>query len=177
MKVLITDAAVLAAVRLSRIRSYLARHHWSPQSADTEVHVLFWSRSVGGGEPQEVVVPKSESYRDYPERIAELLADLTRYENRSQLFILRNLQVAPWWSRRGFWILAIVGSVALPIRLVLMMLQTRTDAGTWSYVFAGFYGIWISLVTSMNIALLYEAFRIRSQFAERKEPNRSSEIK
>ena len=108
MNAIITDAQALAKIRVVDVSRYLRRRGWTERSNIEDIEndeqrprFRFWAQESPGQESFEVLVPESAEYRDYAQRIADLLADLARYERRSQLTIVRRLD-----ARRRLWRMA-----------------------------------------------------------------------
>jgi hypothetical protein len=74
------------------------------------------------------MVPESPHYRDYPERIAEILSVLELREDRSQLFIIKDLGVTPLRRRVALWLIWI-----LPLLMLLFLLPRRENGHWWIY--------------------------------------------
>ncbi len=88
MKATIRDLETLNAVRPLELVSYLRANQW--QQAQRLEKGAFWTKEQGSSN-FEVLLPLDASLRDFPNRIAEVLAMLEQVENRSQLEILEDL--------------------------------------------------------------------------------------
>jgi hypothetical protein len=156
MNVIIRDADALSRIRLEAIAKYLRRAGWRRQEEAHSLHATAWVRQVEGHEPTELLVPDSEGYRDYAHRIAELLADLSRYERRSQLAIFR--AVSPRrWRDRWVWLVSLLAigtltniyavwndpTAGTPLQRVIVVLHETYMAVVLVYmIFSFFAGDW-----------------------------------
>ena len=87
IEVNIEDLAYSEALKIIEpqyIRSYLASHGWSDK-VSTSTYNIFRKES------EEVLLPNSNTYRDYVWRIEELIRDLAKMENRNRINILSEI--------------------------------------------------------------------------------------
>ena len=90
MKALVQDVDALRAVRPPDVAAYLRARGWAVAES---VGAFARYRHDGHGKKLAIEVPRGSDYRDFPLRMAEVLADLARIEDRSQLEILHDLIV------------------------------------------------------------------------------------
>ena len=87
---MLTDAEafsiVLKIIEPQHIRSYLVSHGWSNKFS-TSTYDIFKKESLD----EEVLLPNSNTYRDYVWRIEELIRDLAKMENRNRINILSEI--------------------------------------------------------------------------------------
>ncbi|HEV7866766.1 MAG TPA: hypothetical protein VGO90_03735 [Chthoniobacteraceae bacterium] len=88
MKATIRDLEILRAVRPLEVVSYLRAHQW--KQVEKLERGAFWIKEEAG-ESFEVLLPLDTALRDFPNRIAEVLATLEQAEKRSQLEIVEDL--------------------------------------------------------------------------------------
>lgn len=89
MKSHITDKDALSTPIPRSVRIYMRSHGWVP-SVDEAGLIKRWTLRVEDDEYQ-VDTPTSKASRDYPQRIADLLATLTVVEDRPESDVLRDL--------------------------------------------------------------------------------------
>jgi hypothetical protein len=82
VNVIITDATVLGSVSLKRLQKYLVRHGWTPKSDQERSRATQWVHPLIDRDELELLVPESENYRDYAERVADILSTLELSESR-----------------------------------------------------------------------------------------------
>jgi hypothetical protein len=92
MNVKITDAAALSALRPLEVVSYLRSDGWR-KDGEQPGGWSRWLRTDRDGEEFEVTVPLNAQFRDFAARMGDVLQVLATFEGRSQLQILRDLQV------------------------------------------------------------------------------------
>ena len=94
MKATIRDRAALASVSPIDIGTYLRSSGWAlAESSEDKASV--WTKRDGAGPGEyEVLLPQRREFRDFPERVAELLQTLEAAENRSQIEILSHHEQA-----------------------------------------------------------------------------------
>src|SRR5579872_565006 len=88
MIAVIRDPGLLRSVRPESIHLYLESRGWRPHLKVSEFGSVWHSvqnRSI------ELLVPDTAAIGDYANRLGDLLADLERVENRSQLNILSDI--------------------------------------------------------------------------------------
>jgi hypothetical protein len=88
MKASITDPAVLAAIRPLDLSAYLRAHGWYPRLGEADLGE--WELKTNDG-IAEVSVPKHPRWRDYARRIREVLVELSRVEDRSEMLIVQDI--------------------------------------------------------------------------------------
>ncbi|MFC4313014.1 hypothetical protein ACFPN2_28280 [Steroidobacter flavus] len=88
MKADVRDRALLAALRPSELAAYLRSQGW--QEADT-IHADSWALFTC--EDAEIALPLTDRFRDYPQRVADVLRTLEIVEGRDQLQILADLSM------------------------------------------------------------------------------------
>lgn len=88
MKATIRDIETLRTVRPLEVVSYLRAHRW--HQAEKFERGAFWIKEEGGTN-FEILLPLDATLRDFPNRIAEVLATLEQAEKRSQLEIVEDL--------------------------------------------------------------------------------------
>lgn len=88
MKATIRDLETLRAVRPLEVASYLRANRW--HLAEKLDRGAFWIKDEGGAS-FEILLPLDAALRDFPNRIAEVLATLEQAEKRSQLEIVEDL--------------------------------------------------------------------------------------
>ena len=88
MKATIQDIRALRSVRPLEVVSYLRAHQW--QQAQVIEGGAFWTKDEAGSS-FELLVPLDVTLRDFPNRVAEVLATLAQAEKRSQLEIVEDL--------------------------------------------------------------------------------------
>lgn len=143
MKVTITDINVLSSVKVERIHKYLSKHGWHQQIEEEETYFSVWTKFDSNANTCEVVVPKSNNFRDYPERIAELLADIEHAEDKSQLFILREFNHI--YRIRSFFLL-------VPVVILVIIFLQRSFLGNDASVTEYYLEL---LVTTQYLLLVY----------------------
>jgi hypothetical protein len=89
--VTIRDRATLLGVHPARVGAYLNARGWKRMALEANRYSLWVKTSEG--QPVEVLLPLDPRLGDFAERMAELLGDLQRDEQRSQLEILRDIEV------------------------------------------------------------------------------------
>lgn len=88
MRATIRDIETLRSVRPLEVVAYLRAHQW--QQAEILEGGAIWTKEAGG-EFSEILLPLEVTLRDFPNRIAEVLATLEKVEGRSQLDIVEDL--------------------------------------------------------------------------------------
>lgn len=88
MKASITDPEVLAAVRPLDLSAYLRARGWHPRFGEADL--AEWELKTNGG-VVEVAVPKHPRWRDYARRIREVIVELSRVEDRSEMLIVQDI--------------------------------------------------------------------------------------
>ena len=91
MNVTIRDHATLLKTRPARVGAYLQAKGWARVAFEPNRYSLWVNPSFGS---TELLLPLDSHLGDYPQRMAELLGDLQREEQRSQLEILRDIEVS-----------------------------------------------------------------------------------
>lgn len=148
MKVTITDIDILSEIKIDRIHKYLLHHGWS-QQAEEETHCFtIWTKLHSNAKTSEVVVPKSEKFRDYPERVGELLSDIEHAEDRSQLYILREIN----YRHRIMSLLLWLPAVLLTITILQRFLFGNGMTNLW-------YDLNIFVLTQYVIVSYYLSLR------------------
>ncbi len=92
MIVSIRDKATLAAIRPARVAAYLQATNWKRVALESGRYSIWVNPSVR--EPIELLLPLDSKFDDFAERMAELLHDLQKQEERSQLDILRDIELS-----------------------------------------------------------------------------------
>jgi hypothetical protein len=94
MKATIRDRAALASISPIDIGAYLRNSGWS-LTESWEEKASIWTKHDGStAGDYEVMLPQQRTFRDFPERVAELLQTLEVAENRSQIEILSDMTLA-----------------------------------------------------------------------------------
>src|SRR5262249_13109686 len=88
----VTDPAILGAVRPDDLAAYLRTHGWRPVRASPDDPLADWVKKTDAGR-NVVSVPRYPDWRDYPRRIRDAVAELSRVEGRSELLILHDICV------------------------------------------------------------------------------------
>ncbi len=91
MKATVQDIEALRALRPQDVAAYLRARGWL---VDGTVGAFTRYTRGSNGHRAEIEVPRGSDYRDFPLRMAEVLAGLARVEKRSQIDILQDLSVA-----------------------------------------------------------------------------------
>jgi hypothetical protein len=89
MKVTIRDPQTLAAVRPLDLAAYLRTRGWQERERSAGRSAI-WTLTQSGDE-FEILLPLDNTYRDYPQRIADLLKTLEQVEDRSQLEVIADV--------------------------------------------------------------------------------------
>ena len=92
MNVKVTDAAALCALKPLEVVSYLRSNGWR-KDGEQQGNRSRWLRADRDGEEFEITVPLNHQFRDFAARMGDVLQVLAACEGRSQLQILRDLQV------------------------------------------------------------------------------------
>jgi hypothetical protein len=92
MNVKITDATALSVLRPLEVVSYLRSNGWR-KGGEQPGNWSRWLRADRDGDEFEVTVPLNHQFRDFAARMGDVLQVLAACEGRSQLQILRDLQV------------------------------------------------------------------------------------
>lgn len=92
MIVAIKDRATLLGIHPARVAAYLQSRGWSRLTFEANRYSLWVQPSAAA--PVEVLLPLDPNFGDFSERIAELLNDLQREEQRSQIDILRDIDTS-----------------------------------------------------------------------------------
>lgn len=92
MIVIIKDRATLAAIRPARVAAYLQATHWKRMALEAGRYSIWVNPSAR--EPIELLLPLDAKFDDFAERMAELLHDLQKEEERSQIDILRDIELS-----------------------------------------------------------------------------------
>lgn len=90
MKVTINDSAVLRAVLPTALTAYLRAHGWRIRQDISDSSVTYW---VNHRESVSLAQPLDRDFDDYDARIYEIISELASLEARSQLEILKALQL------------------------------------------------------------------------------------
>lgn len=77
MKAIVVDAEALGALRPLDVIAYLRARGWRPFDVEAGAPLSEWSRDDAAGY-FEVQVPRHPTWRDYPRRMGEVLAALSR---------------------------------------------------------------------------------------------------
>jgi hypothetical protein len=88
VRAIVTDCEVLGSIELAAVSSYLRQVGWVQRGLRRTGSV--WSRQTGGRE-FVVFLPDDRTYGDYALRMSEVLCELAKVEDRSQLGILADL--------------------------------------------------------------------------------------
>jgi hypothetical protein len=89
--VTIRDRGTLLKIRPARVAAYLHANQWTRVALEPNRYSLWVNPSHG---PMEILLPLDVRFGDFAERIAELLDELQRAEQRSQIEILRDIEVS-----------------------------------------------------------------------------------
>ena len=92
MKATIRDAGILANINPTDVAAYLRSNGWSIADS-TPQRSSVWSKE-SGSETAELLLPLDRSLRDFTIRMGDMLSTLEAVEERSQLQIFGDLQVA-----------------------------------------------------------------------------------
>ena len=92
MIVTIRDQATLKGIRPARVGAYLQATGWKRMALELNRYSIWLKPSVDN--PTEILLPLDTRVGDFTERMAELLADLQRDEQRSQLEILGDIEAS-----------------------------------------------------------------------------------
>jgi hypothetical protein len=92
MIVSIRDQATLLGIHPARVGTYLKANSWKRLQIEPDRYSL-WVKPVEG-EAVELLLPLNSALADFTERMAELLNDLQRAEQRSQIEILRDIEAS-----------------------------------------------------------------------------------
>src|SRR6185295_3430759 len=90
MIVTIRDRATLLSIHPARVAAYLNARGWERMALEANRYSLWVKHS--DGQPKEILLPLEPKLGDFTERMAELLGDLQREEQRSQIDILRDIE-------------------------------------------------------------------------------------
>lgn len=85
----------IRSVRADSVRSHLLKRGWQLQPYPGSELLVFGGRQDDDGQPIVQVVPSSERLRDFPLRLAELIAALSVIEDRPAGDILTDLLNEP----------------------------------------------------------------------------------
>jgi hypothetical protein len=88
VKASITDPTVLAAMRPLDLSAYLRARGWHPRLGESDL--AEWELQTTDG-VVEVAVPKHPRWRDYARRVREVIAELSRVEDRSETLIVQDI--------------------------------------------------------------------------------------
>jgi hypothetical protein len=91
MKASIVDSSALSAVSPLDLTTYLRIRGWLPVGQSGR-SAMTWRSSPDGD--YEVLAPLEPGIRDFAQRVAEAMATLSIFENRSQLDIYRDINNA-----------------------------------------------------------------------------------
>lgn len=91
MIVTIRDRATLLSMHPARVGAYLNAKGWKRMALEANRYSIWVKTSEG--QPAEILLPLDPRLGDFAERMAELLGDLQKDEKRSQLEILRDIEV------------------------------------------------------------------------------------
>jgi hypothetical protein len=92
MRAAIRDATALSALRPLEIMAYLRSSGWK-NVAEQPNHSSTWLYKDAAGEEFEIAVPLNHTFRDFAQRMSDVLSTLEAVEQRSQLEILHDLVV------------------------------------------------------------------------------------
>ena len=170
MRVIVTDRVALKKVRVASIKQYLKRHGWRQSDNDSKGPVnCYWYNDDPEG--IEILVPNSELYRDYPQRIADLLSALEKHEGRSQLFILRELRL----GRSSIFLKPFVLAVVIALVVSLNAIPLLKSPEGWRYPAWLLLVVLQSLIVNLNILfLIFPDFFFEGRRRENKEHEESS---
>lgn len=90
MIVTIRDRATLLSIHPARVGAYLNARGWKRMQWEANRYSLWVKPS--DGQSTEILLPLNPRLADFTERMAELLGDLQRAEQRSQIEILRDIE-------------------------------------------------------------------------------------
>jgi hypothetical protein len=93
VRAIVKDSAVLSAILLDDVIAYLRSTGWRKSEDDSVGLSQLWLLEQAGAE-EEVVLPQQQAAGDYTTRLAQCLGVLELVENRSQLDILREMNLA-----------------------------------------------------------------------------------
>ena len=88
MNTIITDSGVLQNVGVREIAAYLRGRQWRPDGTYFDTGII-WRTETGS---PKIVLPLSNDLDDYAQVIADAIATLSRYEERPQQQILRDIE-------------------------------------------------------------------------------------
>jgi hypothetical protein len=91
MKAIVTDVAVLSALRPPALLAYLRSRGWTPFERVEGAPLVEWFKDGASGHV-EVGVPLHPEWRDYPRRVQEVLTAIADDEGRSQLDVIADLR-------------------------------------------------------------------------------------
>ena len=90
MNVEIIDGKALKAVPVKNLFSYLENKGWVKRDTDFEAFSI-WHNKPPRGKLAEILAPGRNDYLDYAARVQECIKAFAFVEDRSQLFIYKDL--------------------------------------------------------------------------------------
>ncbi|MBI1915201.1 MAG: hypothetical protein HYS12_10750 [Planctomycetes bacterium] len=78
-------------VRVANVQSYFARRGWSLQPNPNPNLLRFERLARGKGPPLFQMVPSSEEFADFRQRVAELITTLSELEDRHPVAVLEDI--------------------------------------------------------------------------------------